>query len=33
MRKLFFAACAMFMMSIGAHAITDPVQYVNPLVG
>lgn len=32
-KKVFFAACAMFTLSISVHAITDPVQYVNPLVG
>ena len=32
-KYVFLAACSMFMMSISAHAITDPVQYVNPLVG
>ena len=33
MKKIVFLACAAFMTSIGARAISDPVQYVNPLVG
>ena len=33
MKKIVFLACAAFMMSIGARAISNPVQYVNPLVG
>ena len=33
MKKIVFLVCAMFMANICAHAITDPVQYVNPLVG
>ena len=32
MKKLFLAAVAA-LLSSGAYAITDPVQYVNPLVG
>ena len=33
MKKIVFLLCAAFMTSIGARAISDPVQYVNPLVG
>ena len=33
MKKIVFLLCTMFFMSMGAYAITDPVQYVNPLVG
>ena len=33
MKKIVFLVCAMFMANIGSYAITDPVQYVNPLVG
>ena len=33
MKKIVFLVCAAFMMSMGARAISDPVQYVNPLVG
>ena len=32
-KNVFFAACAMLLTSISTYAITDPVQYVNPLVG
>ena len=32
-KKIVFLVCAAFMISFGARAITDPVQYVNPLVG
>ena len=32
-KNVFFAVCAMFLTSISAFAINDPVQYVNPLVG
>ena len=33
MKKILYFTCAMFLLNISAHAITDPVQYVNPLVG
>ena len=32
-KKIVFLVCAAFMISFGARAVTDPVQYVNPLVG
>jgi len=32
-KKILYFTCAMFLLNISAHAITDPVQYVNPLVG